>query len=121
MPFAGLGACPQSDEYGGDEGAVDLDAHALLRLRQPVTATENALDPLEKEFDLTAVAIDEPHQFGFQLLEIREEQEGETVGLYTHKAPDRAIRLLAQSDADILYDPCRPIRFAQGALRGQAR
>src|SRR5208283_6202781 len=55
-------------EERGDERAVDLEGDSARGLRQPVTAAQDALEPLEKEFDAPAVAVNQRDEFRAQLL-----------------------------------------------------
>src|SRR5437773_10658721 len=41
-----------------DHGTVELDGYASRRFGHPMAAAQNHFQPLEKEFDLPAIAID---------------------------------------------------------------
>jgi len=66
--FVGTLARPQHEQEGGDQDAINLGADAGGRFGQPVAAVEDGLDPLEEQFDLPALAVNQTDQFGGQIL-----------------------------------------------------
>ncbi len=51
----------------GEERAVGLNGQAFGRFRHQVTVAEDAFHPLEKQFDLPAVAVNQRDQLRFDL------------------------------------------------------
>src|ERR1700676_2005403 len=66
--LVGTATGPQQEQERGDQHAVNLDRHPGGRLGQPVTAVEDRLDPLEEEFDLPTLPVNQTDQLGGQIL-----------------------------------------------------
>src|SRR5471030_3158225 len=63
----GLAAGPESDQQARDDGQIDLDGDAVAVVGQQMAATENALEPPEKEFNRPAKTVGQGNQLGVEV------------------------------------------------------
>gem|GEM_PF-3641579 len=100
VAFGGPPAGETCEQQPGDQRRVDLNGDPGGRLSKQVAAARDTLEPLKKEFDLPAVAVNESDEFGCDL-QVGSEQQAMVVDLDSNYAAGSSFPLGAQFDESL--------------------
>src|SRR5688572_29737755 len=86
LPFSGAASGPKEQKQSRDEQRVNLEGGSARGFSQPMPARKHGFKPLEEQFDLPAVAIDQSDHFRRHVLPRGGQEKGFPFGFELHQA-----------------------------------